>query len=242
MRPIDIPTTETVQFIQRHINPGSQILEVGCGDGEVALALSHNGYDVTALDSEPERVRKARELGVRSFVASWPDFDIVPVDAIVFARSLHHMNPLSDAIARVGTLLKPDGLLLIEDFAVEAINEQTLNWLRQCLRSEPFTSVIYPEPESFVSDLLVADNIVRLWHDHHAAHGVHPFGLIHQLVVDRFWHCHLQSVPYLYRYLINAVPDTDRSAHLVREFLLKEIAALRQEAIAFIGRRVVAHE
>lgn len=240
MQPIDIPTAETVGFIQSHVAAGGQIIEVGCGDGEVAFALSRKGYEVIALDSDPERVTKARNLGVRAEVASWPRFDTARVDAIAFARSLHHINPLSDAVDRAEFLLKPKGVLLIEDFAVEAMNERTVNWFLEVVRSEPLSSVIQPVPESFLADLLTAANPMKLWQDHHTRHDVQSFGALHQVIADRFPACRVESVPYLYRYLVLAVPETNESAELIRAFLRREIKAADDDQIALIGRRIVA--
>lgn len=240
MRPSDVATTETVEFVGRHIPGRCQILEVGCGDGEVALALSQRQYQVRALDSAPERIAKARELGVHAIVASWPDFEIDPVDAIVFTRSLHHINPLPEAIGRARQLLKPEGVLLVEDFAVESVTEPTLNWFRESLRREPFHSVFEAHQESFVNDLLAAANPIQLWQDHHTAHGVRRFDLLQRLVAESFPNCVVQFVPYLYRYLISGISDDDKSANIVRQFLRNESEAADRNAINLIGRRIVA--
>jgi len=95
VQPSDVPTRETLKFLQSHIPVGATILEVGCGKGEVACELLKRGYHVSGLDSGPEVVTSAQAHGVPAVVASWPKFaSSVSFDAIAFTRSLHHINPL----------------------------------------------------------------------------------------------------------------------------------------------------
>jgi len=240
MRPIDIATAETAKFIQSHVEPGSHILEVGCGDGELALGLLQNGYEVTALDADPERVAKARALGVRTLVATWPKFNIAPVDAIVFTRSLHHISPLPAAVERAQLLLRPAGFLLIEDFAVEEMTARTLTWFRERVRSEPLATHLEPHHHSFVTELIVTEEPMKTWREHHTAHEVQPFGALNREIAQRFPVCQVERVPYLFRYLVSILPDTIKGSDLVRRFLQTELEAAGRNEIELIGRRITA--
>jgi SAM-dependent methyltransferase len=240
MHALEVPTDDTVAFIEAQLKPGARILEVGCGDGEVAFALSQKGFRVTAIDSDPERVARAQKTSVRAVVASWPDFDAGSVDAIVFTRSLHHMDRLSESIQRVRSSLAPNGLLLIDDFAVESANEGTLNWFRDLMRSAPFAAVAQPHPDSFAIKLLGSANPMETFRDHHVAHEVHPFALMRKLIGEQFPFCAVQEVPYLYRYFASSVAETNDSSKLVREFLNREIEAAETGKISLIGRQIVA--
>ena len=45
---------ETLAFLERHLPPPpARLLQVGAGDGAVALALARRRYAVTALDEAP---------------------------------------------------------------------------------------------------------------------------------------------------------------------------------------------
>src|SRR4030095_4704083 len=94
-RPSDVPTRETLGFLKSHVPVGANILEIGCGEGQVASELLSHGYHVTALDSDPEVVARARKRGVPAVVGSWPQFGGGLVfDAIGFTRSVHHIRGL----------------------------------------------------------------------------------------------------------------------------------------------------
>ena len=49
-RPTDVPTRETLGFLISYLPLGAKVLEVGCGDGQVACELLQRGYRVTGLD------------------------------------------------------------------------------------------------------------------------------------------------------------------------------------------------
>ncbi len=100
MRPSDLAADETVAFVLAHIaQPPLCILDVGCGAGLVARRLQARGYDVVAIDESAELVQQARALGADARVAAWPSFADTPFDVVLFARSLHHIQPLAEAVA-----------------------------------------------------------------------------------------------------------------------------------------------
>jgi ubiquinone/menaquinone biosynthesis C-methylase UbiE len=51
---------ESLAELRAAFSPGSLLLEVGCGTGEEALALSRSGYRVVATDISPAMIRTAR--------------------------------------------------------------------------------------------------------------------------------------------------------------------------------------
>src|SRR5206468_7895125 len=137
VQPSDVPTRETLKFLESHIPVGATILEVGCGEGQVACELLKRGYHVSGLDSDPEVIASAQAHGVPAVVASWPKFaSSVSFDAMLFTRSLHHISPLGEAIARARQVLNPRGLLLIEDFALDEVDEVAVDWVAKLVRSE----------------------------------------------------------------------------------------------------------
>jgi SAM-dependent methyltransferase len=102
--------------------PPARVLEVGCGDGELARALAEDGYDVVAVDPKaPEgpifRRTTIEELG-----------DEGVFDGAVASLSLHHVHDLGVAVARVHAALRPDSPYVVREFAWDLVDEPTARW------------------------------------------------------------------------------------------------------------------
>ncbi len=239
-QPADMPTRETLMFLISRIPVGAQILEIGCGEGRVACELLKHGYGVTGLDSDLEAIARAQARGVRAVVASWPKYDSsFSFDAIAFTRSLHHINPLRQAIARARELLNPNGFLLIEDFALDEVNEATVAWFVKVLRSTQDKALINPVPHQLVTDLLSASDVMQTWRDNRA-HDLHPFTAMNEAIAAQFVLREAQSVPYFYRYLIPVLPETSAAASFVDEVFQQETILGNRGEIVLLGRRIVA--
>ena len=238
-KPSDVATRETANFLASRLPVGVEMLEVGCGKGHVAFELLRRGYRVIGLDSDPELVAKVQERGVTAIVASWPEFESAPVDAIAFTRSLHHINPLRAALDHARRLIRPAGLLLLEDFAFDQGNKATLDWFQRVLVSEPGRRLIRPVAGRLVSELLGGEDPMAIWHDNHD-HGVHSITAMSRAIAEYFSVRETQSVPYFYRYLIPALEETPKAAAFVEEVFQEEARLGKQGEIALIGRRVVA--
>src|SRR5713226_9623641 len=51
--------------VQRHVPPGSRLLEVGYGPGVLGIYLSRCGYTVLGIDTDPEVIELARRVNER---------------------------------------------------------------------------------------------------------------------------------------------------------------------------------
>src|SRR5437660_5675005 len=239
-RPTDVPTRETLEFLISRLPVGAKVLEVGCGEGQVACELLRRGYHVTGLDSDSEAIARAQARGVRAVVASWPKFDSsVSFDAIAFTRSLHHINPLRQAIVRARELLNPNGFLLIDDFALDEVNEATVAWFARVLRSTQGKALINPVAGQLVTELLSATDVMQTWRDNRAL-DLHPFTAMNEAIAAQFVVLETQSTPYFYRYLIPVLPETSEAASFVDEVFQRETILGNRGEIALLGRRIVA--
>jgi SAM-dependent methyltransferase len=239
-QPTDVPTRETLMFLTSRIPVGAQILEIGCGEGQLAYELLRHGYRVTGLDSDPEVIARAQERGVPAVVGSWPEVGgSVSFDAIAFTRSLHHIIPLREAIGRARERLNPIGLLLIEDFAFDEANEATIDWFMKVLRSKKGTALINLVAGQLVTELLSSTDMMDTWH-HNRGHDVHSIMTMNEAISERFVLRETQSVPYLYRYLTPVLAETLEAASFVNEVFRQETLSGQRGEVVLLGRRIVA--
>src|SRR5262249_28684049 len=107
---------------------GLRVLEVGCGPGDLAARLLEEGFLLTAIDVSEEQVLAARRKGVPAIQSDFLSFEGQGFDVVLFTRSLHHIWPLEDAIRKIRSLLRPGGLILADEFAVDEIDAPTAAW------------------------------------------------------------------------------------------------------------------
>lgn len=112
---------------------GQSVLDLGCGTGEDARALSHRGVRVSALDASPEMVRIARHRGVDAHVGAIEAIDTIDgrFDGVISNfGALNCISRLAPLRAPLARLVRPGGYLavcLMSRFcAIE-----TLHFLRQ---------------------------------------------------------------------------------------------------------------
>jgi SAM-dependent methyltransferase len=102
--------------------PPARLLEVGAGDGELAAALRDAGYDVLAIDPAGERP------GVQAVALHEVGEPARSFDAAVAILSLHHVEPLEQSCRRLGELVRPGGVLVVDEFDVERFDGRAARW------------------------------------------------------------------------------------------------------------------
>ena len=103
-------------------DPPARILEVGCGKGDLALALDRAGHSVTAIDPRAPEGPIFRRVGIEEF--SEPG----PYDHVVAILSLHHVEGLGGALDKMAGLLHTGGTLVVVEFAWDRIDGRTAEW------------------------------------------------------------------------------------------------------------------
>jgi len=239
IKPVDVPTRETVAFVVTHSAAEATVLEIGCGEGHVVSVLLDCGYRIIGVESSEEMVARAKMRGVDVVWATWPDFEHDAVDTIAFTRSLHHIAPLSEAIRKARMRLTKKGVLLVEDFSFNEADEATINWYLEILRSPVAKKLIQPVLGEFVTDLLEADDAVSFWCKDHD-HDLHTILTMTRAITQEFTITETCAVPYLYRYLVPVLPETLKATAFLEWVFEQETSYGARGNIALIGRRIVA--
>ena len=104
------------EFVRSQLPPPpARVLELGCGSGELALALSAEGWRVTAVDPEAPEGPPFVRAAVEDLAAA----DHGTFDAAVAVLSLHHAGVVGAVLDKVRSLLRPGGILVVDEFRKE---------------------------------------------------------------------------------------------------------------------------
>ena len=102
--------------VVRHLPPGGPIVEIGAGNGFVALGLEREGLRVIALEPGPEGARHARERGLAPVVQSTLEdsrFHPGSLAACAMFDVLEHIEDDTQFLRKVRRLLRPSGRIYI---------------------------------------------------------------------------------------------------------------------------------
>ena len=251
MDPYQLAIGQTLSFLTDVLRERHRVLEVGCGRGDLARRLGTSGFHVTALDVQ--LADPSPSPGVAFVERDFLHFDTPPFDAIVFTSSLHHISPLAAAIDRAYRLLVPGGLLVADDFDLEAPNVETLRWYYD------------------IQDLLAAAELFSHEHvDPHpgshpgAPHGAPPAGALDGDVVQRWRAAHTHDPPlhtgvqmrraiaerfdlrdvhgaaYLYRYITKHLPHDARGVAVAQHMYMSERRGIAEGTLTAVGLGIVA--
>ncbi|MBX9687827.1 MAG: class I SAM-dependent methyltransferase [Candidatus Obscuribacterales bacterium] len=200
--PCPIGIAQTLAFVLKHIQRPASILEVGAGKGQLAHYLQKEGFELLAIDADPQAVESARSLGINVQEAEFLNFQSKQqYDALIFSRSFHHIQPLEKTLAKCKSLLKPGGLLLLEEFAAEEMDEQTALWFFGLVllvsRRNPERKMHGPKLENFE----IPKDVMKSWNEHHfGKHHVASAAQMRAAVAGELEILVEERGPYLYLY------------------------------------------
>ena len=99
----------------KYLNPGSRILDAGCGSGRDSKAIVELGHYVTAMDASPKICAEAEKvLGQKVLCQSFEELDMENTfDGIWACASLLHVyrERIPDVLYRLKRALKEGGVL-----------------------------------------------------------------------------------------------------------------------------------
>jgi ArsR family transcriptional regulator len=107
---------------------GQRIVDLGCGNGRLAILLAQSGNAVIGVDNSEEQIRLARaNAAAAAGFAPGGSLEFRPApmeatglpdaafDAVILSQSLHHAAKPKEALAESRRLLAPGGRVLILD-------------------------------------------------------------------------------------------------------------------------------
>jgi len=203
---------DIVPFVLSHLPPQpARVLEVGCGDGELARAVDAAGYEVTAIDPMAPHGDLFRRIKLEELE------DGARFDAVVASRVLHHLTDLDASLGRVVRALANGGPFVVDEFGWDLLDAPTAEWYegqRRVLRAA-LESDRAPSAED--------------WDEHHSRlHHVHRFDTLRAALDAHFEERHFERVPYLWRYL-------GGPASLPLEEMLVVAGAIQPIGFRFVG-------
>jgi SAM-dependent methyltransferase len=174
-------------FVREQLpSPPASVLEIGCGDGELARELDAAGYHVVAIDPEAPAGPIFRQVRLEEFDGSGP------FAAAVASLSLHHIEDLGGAVDKIAGLLEPDGLLVLNEWDRGRFQAATARWYfhqRQALAALGREQAeIEPTFDEWWEE----------WRQRRSA--VHPYEAMRPELDRRFSERVIEWVPYLYGY------------------------------------------
>lgn len=121
-RPVANPTAyeQTLSRTRSYLRATDQVLEVGCGTGSTALALSSDVAHYTATDISPRMVAIAQDKAAKSgaenvifrTAVSEEPLDTTHYDAVIAMNLLHLVEDVPGTVATLADRLKPGGYLI----------------------------------------------------------------------------------------------------------------------------------
>ncbi len=202
------------EFVRGHLpEPPARVLEVGCGQGELTTALAVAGHDALGIDPRAPDGALFRRITLD---------DVEPgarVDAGGAAHALHHIRDLDAALEKAATLLVPGGLLLVDDFGWDLLDDPTFEWLWGQRRA--IAAAAGAEEPGSLAEFRAEWAADRL--------GLHGYEALRGALDARFEALEFEWTPYLYR-LLGGV------ASAVLEQALVDAGAIRPVGFRYAGR------
>jgi SAM-dependent methyltransferase len=198
-------------FVLEHLPPApARVLEVGCGRGDLALAVARRGHDVVAIDPAAPTGDIFRVVALEDFA------DGGPFDAVVANRSLHHIADLEGALDRIACLLRPGGRVVVHEHAWERFDARTARWY------------VAQEHGAHGGRPHTVERALHEWREDHR--DLHTATAMRAALDARFRQRAFASTPYLYGELGPAVTRE-------QEQRLIEGGAIEPASFCYVGER-----
>jgi SAM-dependent methyltransferase len=198
------------EFVLANLPPApARVLEVGCGNGDLARALDEAGYDVVAIDPAAPDGPIFRRIKLEDLEED------ERFDAVVAARVFHHMGEnLEPNLERVARALEGGGPFVADEFGPDRLDGPTADWYEGQRRILAAAGRGNERPGA------------AEWEAHHSS--VTASDVLLAAFRRRFEQRSYEEFPYLWRYL-----DGVASAELEQSLI--DAGAIRALGYRFVG-------
>lgn len=111
---------EVIKYLNKYIAKGMRVCELGSQPFILSAMIKSLGYDVVAVDVEPEKYIEVANVFKIPVLRCDLERDKIPVDdefceCVVFSEVLEHLNPyyVSHTLTEINRVLKKDGFLIL---------------------------------------------------------------------------------------------------------------------------------
>ena len=232
MDPEEVEHEEQLTFLSSVLpRPPARVLDAGCGRGGLAARLIARGFSVVGVEHDSEGAAHARGRGVPVAEGDFLTYEDDAFDAVLFSRSLHHMHPLPAAVSHARELLGPEGVIVLDEMALERADARAAEWVDHMLELLDVAGVISTSHDA--SPL----GPVERWKAEDP-----PLHTGEAMLAELGNVCGsiaVESAPYLYSYVCGRLVGGARGYRVAKKFLDLERALVSQGALAPVGLRVV---
>ncbi|MDH3746979.1 MAG: class I SAM-dependent methyltransferase [Gammaproteobacteria bacterium] len=115
---VNISIRESWDFIRRHTDEPGSIMDIGCGSAGLLYLARKDGWQVRGMElSEKASKEIFEDQGIDVIVANFLEYDNPdnnPYDVVVLRHVLEHLPDSILAMTKIGSLIKDNGLALLE--------------------------------------------------------------------------------------------------------------------------------
>jgi SAM-dependent methyltransferase len=154
---------QIIPIVERHLAGARRVLDVGCGEGQIARRAAALGAQVVGLDPTAAQVHEAVARGGGPVYAR-ADADHLPCadasfEAVVMCLVIEHLDPFEPSIREMARVLEPGGrcLLLMNHPLLQTPDS---GWVDDHILEEQYWRVgAYLRPDSTIEEVSPGVNL-----------------------------------------------------------------------------------
>jgi SAM-dependent methyltransferase len=177
---------QIIPLVEQHLGGAHRVLDVGCGEGQLARRAAALGARVVGLDPTEAQIAVAAERAggahyTRAAAEALPCADGV-FDAVVMCLVIEHLDPFEPALAEVARVLVPGGrFLLLMNHPLLQTPES--GWIDDRILEEQYWRVgPYLRPEATIEEVAPGVNLPFM--SRPLSRYVHVMGTLGLLIED----------------------------------------------------------